>query len=672
MTKLEYALSYAKRGWYVFPLKPKSKQPATKNGFYEASLDTKKITKHWTDNPNYNIGIRTGKESDLVVIDIDPKHDGFMSLRQYEDLPDTFTVVTGSKGKHYYFQYDQDIHKCDNAGKCGKGIDIKTDGGYVVGAGSIHDKTGNEYIIEDEEEDLPLARFPEDVKQAYLAKAQPQKVYKRFEKTKEIPQGSRHHYFVSKAGMLYCKGMDVDEVTDILIGEFGRKCPDTPLNDIERSKLARIAFEVHENYHKGKERTYDAANLDVNKSGVPLKNMKNTMTLFRNNHDFHCFAFNAFAYQLEIIKRPEWEKSLEASYPRKITDEDICKIKHHLIESCNFEVATHVINEAVTVTALENSYHPVIDYLTGLKWDRKKRVERLLPDYYHTEDDEYTRWVSKMMLVSACARVDKPGCKYDYMIVLEGGQGIGKTLSLEILGGEWYNAISLSNNKFEDTVAYMNGTWIAEPSEMGFLKSRKDHEELKAFLTTRVDKARLSYERHAKDFPRQSIFIGTINPEENGYLSDPTGNRRYLPVKCGDAVDINGIQRDRDQLWAEAWTIYKTGKFRLYADDKRKAALQNYQQQMREVEDSWGGFVKDWLKTVPLVGGDIVVTLEEVFTGALNGRETDFNRNQQMRICNILKKLRFRKSRKSTASGTRYNAWVKTVGPDFELVNWDD
>jgi predicted P-loop ATPase len=211
----------------------------------------------------------------------------------------------------------------------------------------------------------------------------------------------------------------------------------------------------------------------------------------------------------------------------------------------------------VEIIADRYKYHPVIEYLESLKWDGKGRVDGWLTRYLGAENSSIIREFGRVTLLGAVWRVMKPGCKFDYMLVLEGPQGNLKSSSIALLAGVWFSD-SLQLGQFtRETVEQTGGKWIVEVAELSQMpQARVD--QVKAQITRQSDRARLSYARFAQDFPRQFIMIGTTNNRE--YLRDPTGNRRFLPVMTGK-INLKELEADRDQLWAEAYHRAKAGEW---------------------------------------------------------------------------------------------------------------
>jgi hypothetical protein len=202
-------------------------------------------------------------------------------------------------------------------------------------------------------------------------------------------------------------------------------------------------------------------------------------------------------------------------------------------------------------TARLNGFHPVRDYLNGLVWDGKPRLDRWLVNYAGAVDSAYVRAVSALTLVAAVRRVRTPGCKFDEMLVLEQPlQGTDKSSALAILAvwEDWFSDDLPLNMDSKRVIESLRGRWIVEAAELSGMK-KADVEHLKAALSRRIDRARMAYGRLPLEAPRQCIFIGTTNKSE--YLRDTTGNRRFWPVLV-ERFDLDALRRDRDQLWAEA------------------------------------------------------------------------------------------------------------------------
>ncbi|MGG0644286.1 virulence-associated E family protein [Sporosarcina gallistercoris] len=266
------------------------------------------------------------------------------------------------------------------------------------------------------------------------------------------------------------------------------------------------------------------------------------------------FAHDAFSYKDILLGSVPWRKIQK---PGAIEDADDAGLRNYLSEVYGI-TGKSLIEDAMTETLLQNEFHPVREYLNGLSWDGIDRVDRLFIDYLGAEDTELTRAMTRKMMAGAVARVLRPGCKFDYVLMLVGQQGIGKSSFISLLGGEWFTD-SLEDVRGKDAYEQIQGSWIIELGELAALR-KADVEAVKRFVSTQTDKFRQAYARRSREFPRQCIFIASTNVDDP--LKDQTGNRRFWPVQVGvNPIDL--AARDdfpRDLVWAEAVELYKQGE----------------------------------------------------------------------------------------------------------------
>lgn len=198
-------------------------------------------------------------------------------------------------------------------------------------------------------------------------------------------------------------------------------------------------------------------------------------------------------------------------------------------------------------------YNPVREYLEGLEWDGVERISNtLLKRCGAIGNDSYLKSISRKFFISAAARALEPGCKVDTVLVLQGQQGAKKTSFVECLARGWYTT---SSGKVEDKDMRIQTTesWLVELSELAAMR-KSSIESLRGFITQRSDRIRIPYATYHEEFPRRCIFVGTTNAAQP--LTDEEGNRRWWVVTC-DTIDLKALERERDQLWAEAVWCYR-------------------------------------------------------------------------------------------------------------------
>jgi putative DNA primase/helicase len=310
-------------------------------------------------------------------------------------------------------------------------------------------------------------------------------------------------------------------------------------------------------------------------------------------------------------------------------------------------VPTDGINEAVELIAKFNGCHPVKDYLDDLKWDGIERIPEFFTNYCHSPDwnkhQNYLKGVAKSLFISAVSRIFNAGCKVDTMVILESGQGGKKTELILALFGFKYHLEIIEKVGSKDFYQSLRGVWCAEFGELAEF-SKADTNKVKQVITQRHDSYRASYGRFSKTYPRQCIFIGTTNKDE--YLTDETGGRRFLPVQCGETIDINSVKQERDQLWAEA--VYKY----LNIGNEEWWDIQDAKehQDMRQHHDVWEGLVADYLTVRETV--DIPEILEKAIFIAPDKQEQRY----KGRLGKILARLGWKKD---TRSQTRPRMYIK-------------
>lgn len=317
--------------------------------------------------------------------------------------------------------------------------------------------------------------------------------------------------------------------------------------------------------------------LDRTKGG-PKVTLKNIDLIFSNAIDGSVFKKDLFANRIAYGCDTPWGGK-EGAY---IEDIDMVLVKRWFSDTeFNIEPSTNAILEGTSLVAHRLAEHPVREWLNSLVWDGVPRVNTWIKDYCQGEAEEpYLSEVSRKFLLAMVKRIFEPGCQWDYVLVLEGKQGKYKSSIARALASDKWFMDNLPDLKDKDAMLNLQGKWLIELGELTNVK-RSDHNLVKAYLVRRTDTVRPHYGRIMADVPRQSVFIGTVN--EGEYLKDPTGNRRFWPVKVGEC-DVKGLTAVRDQFFAEAVDIYKkTNEILMLSKDATVQATEA--QEDRRVDD---------------------------------------------------------------------------------------
>lgn len=373
--------------------------------------------------------------------------------------------------------------------------------------------------------------------------------------------------------------------------------------------------------------------LRYNDKGRLTPTPHNAFLILKNDEEWQgVMGYNEFSRHIEKLKKPPYE---DAEIDQWSDFDDIETVrwldKHY---GCHFKKP--VVSDTVTSVARSQKFHPVKDYLNSLTWNKTPRIDYFFSDFFGSEKSDYTTMVAKVFFLSAVARIFNPGCKVDYIPILEGKQGMGKSSAIRALMPD---PKYFRDTPFEigskDAYLALRRKWIVELAELGSMK-KADVDHAKAFFSSQVDSYREPYGRNEVDIPRQSIFVGTINRDT--YLQDETGNRRYLPIKCHE-VDLNGIIKTRNQLWAEA--IYRFNQGEKWWPDSSLADEMKEQQESRYDQDVWQSKIEEYLCMHKEVTIEDVATSKQCLELELN----KVDKRAEMRIGKILKHLGYSKHR---------------------------
>lgn len=364
----------------------------------------------------------------------------------------------------------------------------------------------------------------------------------------------------------------------------------------------------------------------TDKHGKPLKTQGNLRKILRHHKDFGggTLKFN------EMKAGIEWEGM-------PITDAFFGQVLEQIEDETGVSFGRGAVFECVKDIAFERSYHPVKAYLQGLKWDGQSRLDMLLVDVLGVEPNALHKAFITGFLVSAVARVlgsDPNGVKVDSCLVLKGEQGIRKSSFFRELACGFFTdtPIDLRN---KDAFLALRAAWIVEWGEFEHTLAKNEIAAVKAFLTSQVDSYRPPFGREQVTIPRRCVIVGTTN--EDHFLFDPTGSRRFWIIDCPGNIDIAALRSIRDQLWAEAVSLCQSG-----AQHWLDSAMEQQRAEVAsayQIEEPWFKLVNDW------IGAQDNVAIEDILREVIQKEPKDWKRADYQAIGAILRTLGFHRYR---------------------------
>lgn len=621
---MDQAIKYSEMGLAVFPVR-QNKTPYTPHGCKDAKTDLRAIKNWWKRYPDANIGIATGSISGgIIVIDIDIDEDkgvyGDESLSEWErehgELPETWRAITGRGGYHYYYRSDKKIKNTTNLYP---GIDIRGEGGYVIAPPSLH-QNGNYYQWELDPEEIDI-HFADQQVMAFIngsSKETSKEQKEKFVLPEKIKSGSRNDTLYRYGCSLQAKGYSDDEIFNKL--EDANTHCDIPLKDEELSTIYNSVLE------KEKGTRYIPAESDLPGWRSPQIERSEDGKVYQTIHNakeaieydkylFNKIRMNTLAYTPYIFGSLPWEN--KSNQVREWNNIDDSNLKMYIEKYYGIRPSEKVM-DALTIVAANHSYNPVTEMLEHCyhQWDGQKHIENLLPDYLGVEKTRYSTEVLKLFMLGAITRAYRPGCKFDYVPIIYGTQGCGKSTFCRALAVDdaWYDD-NFNTIEGDKAAERLRGLWMAELAELLATKKAKELESIKSFLTSRADNYRPPYNRRTESRKRVCVFIGTTNSDH--FLTDRTGNRRFLPIiankdNAKSSITIpenyNKALIDIRNAWGEAMDILKkAGKWlplTLPADlDDEVARMQRRFQE----DDPQVGMIQSYLDNL---GNDRVCVME--------------------------------------------------------------
>ena len=629
------ALSYAQKGWKVFPVTPNQKRPLTAlapQGHKNATSDLATIEQWWTEHANANIGLNL-EASGLVCVDVDSYKEDcvFDTYMQDRDLPETLQQRSARGGTHYIFRSPLDAAY---PGALGKGIDLKYNGYVLLDPSSFIDPSTHEKGIYSWINHVAPADAPDWLLSAKLDRSKvalPKPVLEPSitplgsslnptHLKNEASQGINWHINVLRlvAQMVAFGATDAEihlETDALTLDGYTIEQTRTEVQAMAESARAKGFGERVYAHREGSVGSIE--DLQKNYHGKPICNHSNVVTLLTKHSDWeNVFVNDAFDRVKKVLKPlPNDGQSASGFMPRQLVDNDYTAVCIWLNNFGITSVQKSTVMDAVQAVCAQQTFNPLMDYFRGVQ-KQHPEDDKLLDDWMcrflgvkvsNEAERKYITAVSRLMLIQAVARAKKPGCKADSVIVLEGQQGTGKSTALRVLFSDEYFGDQLPHMASKDSSSYLKGKWCVELAELDF-KRKTEVETIKAFISRLTENYRPAFGREEIEVDRTCVFIGTTNSDN--YLSDETGNRRFLPIKT-TSIDIGNLGGHRDRLWAAAAHAYDKGE--QYWLTSEVVDLARDQAKQRLEQDPWVETIEERMNS--MAEASIMDALTACFSG---------------------------------------------------------
>lgn len=668
--------------------------------------------------PSGGYGIQTGQFNKIFVVDLDVGEgkDGvaaLLALAAGRPIPDTLSVLTPSGGVHLYFRLPPGVHVPTSHGVLGPGIDIKGEGGFVVGPGSPH-RTGGVY----QEQLAPLAdpptwflelvaREPEsskplETKHRTIDPSSPEgiraiawaKTYLSSAEPAIEGQGGSDQLFRACCHLMY-SALPLDVLRQVVEEIYNPRC-EPPWSTQEIYHKLEDADRISENPRglhspgffdrlRGRAKDTEPLTTDPEHEYSFEVGMRNgggetrrasfgeiCNDLFDHRDWAGVLQYDTFRDRV-IAVNPPMKMDAETT---ALSDNDV-RLVRAWFEYHGKKPGPKDVQDALETIARRHSFHSVQGMLQSLEWDGVPRLDHVLPDYFRSPDGAYERAIGPRWFISLVARAMLPGCQSDCTLILEQRQhGVGKTSAFRALMRDpyWYAESSCGVDS-KDFLENLRGIWLVGFDELDSL-TRASLTKVKTVLTQLHDHYRKSFGHNSGDYPRACGFCGTTNAEQ--YLNDLTGGRRFWPVRVLRTIDVKKIERDRDQLWAEAYMRWKAGEA-WHVDSPELRILCEAEQEDRLEADAWEEIIRRWFDDptkfshTPVTvepsslfhgirpfDGSRGVTTSDVLKHAVGKLEGQWTRGDSMRIGGILRHLKMECVQKRLKNGDRERRYIFT------------
>ncbi len=373
-------------------------------------------------------------------------------------------------------------------------------------------------------------------------------------------------------------------------------CDDNVKKQLASENLSSSKYdfaEPLENIEAPEENIDWMSSLELNTKGEYTSTASNLGIIFNcDRHLLDKFKYNQFDGKIYSFPGLPWRKS---KYPEPIRNVDFSGVRNYLeiIYGINGQLK---IDDTMILESERNAFNPVKYYLDSLEWDGKPRIDNLLIDYFGATDNIYTREAMRKPLTAAVARIFEPGRKFDLVLTLVGAQGTKKSSFIKKLAKHWFSD-TFTTVTGKESFEQIQGVWIMEIAELAGLR-KAEVESIKHFISKQEDTFRPAYGRTSETYKRQCIFIGTTNNKE--FLTDPTGNRRFMPVDIYPERITKEVFTDLDseidQIWAEAVELYRKGESLFLSEEAEYIA--GAEREIHSENDERSGIIEAYLNTL--------------------------------------------------------------------------
>jgi len=579
---LDQALRYLAMGLSVIPLRPRDKKPSITSWLpFQSEAAGEDQLRKWFADGRRNLGLITGAVSGVIVVDAD----NLEAERWIQaNHPSPMTTRTG-KGRHFFFRHPGTTVR-NGARLRGMALDVRGDGGYVVAPGSIH-PSGDLYTEEGVWDPAALPVF--DI--TWLRDAVPEapssgRVVPMLAADDRLSQAMRYLAGVPPAIQgdagdehtfrLACKlvrGFDLSDDQALgLLSAWNQTCtpPWSAAELADKISTARrngtesfgARLKTHASAPREPIRFTWAEQAEAEQAAAPLDAASVWDLLAKTDNGKKALASPGNLAKI-LRHDPHWTSALslnqmsqEVCFNGEVAAEHFTDFLQEWIEDqYHLRFGREEVAAKVLAQASLRPFHPVREYLEGLDpWDSTERIGCLPDEVLHAENQPVNRQYLIRWFVGAVRRVMEPGCKLDTTLVLSGPQGYLKSTFFATLAGQWFGDSPVDLDS-KDGFMVLHRRWITELGEIDHTTSTRSQERVKAFLSSREDVFRPPFARTVASFPRSCIIAGTTN--RDGFLLDPTGSRRFWPLKITSPVDVRRLAQWRDQLWAEALDLHK-------------------------------------------------------------------------------------------------------------------